>query len=314
MKRLLVIAVAAVLVCASVQAVPITLFTDVDTYLDRAQDVVIAKCVSVPEAGAAYFDDGLYPATVEVITALKGDLKAGRTTVATIYPMNPGVMYLLANSGGMALGTTFLALPELSVVPIPENFDIAALQGKKVKKQVQMILARYLFDIEQKLAPLRHTEGLLQKALQDRSDDLYESRGNVQIREIRRAVTRNAGPVYLEFRSGRLEWSHAMPGKSGYLYFKSHAAGSPDWEFAASDFRDIEAFDGKPLQARFCGAFSPSRDKRLGQSSGNAINVEVGQILLARTVKDPTTIYVLKIESQEQQEAMTVQYFVLPGE
>ena len=69
-----------------------------------------------------------------------------------------------------------------------------------------------------------------------------------------------------------------------------------------------------PLTAKFFGNYSPSRDKRLGQSSGNAINVEVGQIVLVRNVKDPTTIYVLKIEGQEEHEAMTVQYFVLPGE
>jgi len=315
MKRIL-IAAAAYLVCASVHAVPITLFTDVDTYVDRAHDVIIAKCVSVPEAGVADFDDGLYPATVEVVSALKGELRPGRLTVATIYPMTPQVTYLLANSGGNALGTTFLALPELSVVPIPENFDLAALKGKKIKQQVQMILARHLFEIEQKLAPLRHTEGLLQKALQDRSDDVYESRGNVQIHETRAAVTQNAGSlVFLTFRGSRLQWSHAEPGKSGYLYFKTPGDNPADWEFAASDLRDLNAFNGKPLKARFYGAFSPSRDKRLGQSSQFSINVEVGQIVLVRNVKTPSTIYVIKIERQEQPaEAMTIQYFVLPGE
>jgi len=316
MNRILAMAAAASLVCASVQAIPITLFSDVDTYLERSQDVVIAKCVSVPEVSGAHFDDGLYPVEVDVVMALKGDRRPGRLTVATISPMTPGATYLLSSLGGMALGTTFLALPELSVVPIPDNFDLAALKGKKAKQQVQMIFARHLFDIEQRLAPLRLTEGLLQKALLDRSDDVYESRGNVQIREIRGSVTQSAGSlVYLELRSSRLQWSHAMPGQSGYLYFKTPGGNPAEWEFAASDLRDINAFNGKPLSAKFYGAFSPSRDKRLGQSSGNAINVEVGQIVLVRNVKDPATVYVLKIESQEEgREAMTVQYFVLPGD
>jgi hypothetical protein len=309
------IAIVAVFACAVVQGVPITLFTDVDTYLERAQDVVIAKCVSVPEVGLAQFDDGVYPVTADVITALKGERKPGRLSVATIYAMRPGETYLLASSGGQALGTDFLALPELSVVPIPENFDLAGLKGKKAKQQVQLILARYLYEVEQKLAPLRHTEGLLQKALLNRNDDVYESRGNVRIREIRGAATRKAGSmVYLEFQGARLQWSHAMPGKSGYLYFKTPGANVTEWEFAASDHRDINAFDGKPLTAKFFGSFSPSRDKRLGQSSENSIKVEVGQIVLVRNVKASTTIFVLKIEKQEQDEAMTVQYFVLPGE
>lgn len=316
MKYVRFIAIVAILACAVVQAVPITLFTDVDTYLQRAEDVVIAKCVSVPEAGlVATFDDGLYPASVDVQMSLKGERKPGRLTVATIYPLSPGQKYLIANTGGQALGTNFLALAELSVVPIPENFDLAVLKDKKAKQQVQLILARYLYEVEQKLAPLRHTEGLLQKALLDRNDDVYESRGNVRIREIRRAVTQKAGSmVYLEFQGARLQWSHASPGKSGYLYFKSPGTTATEWEFAASDHREINEFNGKPLTEKFFGSFSPSRDKRLGQSSENSIEVEVGQIVLVRNVNAPTTIFVLKIEKQEQDEAMTVQYFVLPGE
>ena len=115
----------------------------------------------------------------------------------------------------------------------------------------------------------------------------------------------------VEFTSGNLHWSEASPGKSGYFYFGSFPAEGPRWEFAASDHADIKAFDGKPLKARFFGRSSPSRDKRLGLSSTSAISVEVGQVVLARTVQDPTTIYILKIENQEQNESMTVHYIVL---
>src|SRR5258707_656618 len=33
-------------------AVPISLFSDTDTFIERAQDIVIAKCISLPKGGA----------------------------------------------------------------------------------------------------------------------------------------------------------------------------------------------------------------------------------------------------------------------
>jgi hypothetical protein len=315
MKSSFFVSTILVLACAvPAPAVPRSLFSDVDTYLEHAQEIVIAKCASIPEEELLTFDDGLYPATVEVVTTLKGDRKPGRLTVATIYPMTPGQTYLLATSGGKAFETDFLALGELSVVPIPRGFDLDRLKGKKTKQQVQLIFARHLYEVERQLAPLLHAQGLLQKALEDRRDDIFESRGNVRIGEIRETTTRAGSIIHLEFQAGRMEWSHSMPGKAGYLYFTTHGADAPEWEFAASDERDLNAFNGKPLKAKFYGSFSPSRDKRLGQQAGNAIQVEVGQIILARTVDDPKTLYLLKIERQEQKEAMTARYSVISGE
>ena len=314
MKTNLVLLTIAMLVCAVTHAVPITLFSDADTYVKRAKDIVIAKCVSVPKQGSRGYEDGLHAVTVDVLMVLKGEKEKGRLTVGTIYAMKPGETYLLSSLGGSALGTDFLALPQLSVVPIPSDFDLAVLKGKNVKQQVHSVFARHLHQIEQQLAPLLEKQGLLRKALQDRVDDLYESKGDVRINDIRRVATRKKGStIYLEFTSGKLQWSQSSPGKSGYLYFRGLSPENPKWEFAASDHADIKAFDGMPLKAKFYGEFSPSRDRRLGLSSSGAINVEVGQVVLARNVQEPTTIYILKIESHEQVEAMTVNYTVLGG-
>lgn len=313
MNRILFVTSIFALACSTAHAVPITLFTDVDTYIERAQDIVIAKCISIPEKGSESFHDGLYPATVEVVTMLKGGKKPGRLTIATIYETQPKTTYLLCSLGGGAFDTDFLALPELSVVPVADNFDLEKLKGKTTKQQVQLIMARYLFDIEQKLAPLRETERLLHQAIKDRRDNVYQSAGDVKLAEIRAAATTKGNPgIFLDLPPGRLEWSHSSPSKSGYFYFQMHGENSPEWEFAATDHRDFKSFSGKPFEATFYGSHSPGRDQRLGQSSGNAIKVEVGQIVLARTVKDPARIYVLKIESQAEVESMTVQYAVLP--
>lgn len=314
MKTALLVITALVLACSTCHAVPITLFADIDTYLKRSEDIVIAKCVSIPEQGTETFDDGLFPVQVEIVSIVKGEKTPGRLTVATIYDMQPGTNYLLASSGGKVFDTDFLALPELSVIPIPANFDLDQLKGKQAKQQVHLILARHLFETEQKLAPLRHLEGLLKKALQDRRDHLFESAGTVQLREIRGASTQegNVG-ICLKLPPGRLEWSHAQPGKSGYFYFNTHGE-KLNWEFAASEQRNLDEFNGKPLLSKFYGQFSPSLDPRLGHQSSNAIQVEVGQIVLARTAQDPHTVYVLKLEKQEQTEALTVQYAVVKGE
>ena len=64
------------------QAVPITLFTDTDTFVQRAQDIVIAKCLGPVPAGGQY-DDGLYPVDVQVVSVLKGAKKPGKAKIAT---------------------------------------------------------------------------------------------------------------------------------------------------------------------------------------------------------------------------------------
>ena len=310
--RLVCVVLTAMGLCGSAHAVPISLFSDTDTFIERAQDIVIVKCVSVPKDGGIEFHDGLYPAEVEVLKTIKGKRALGRLTVATIYPMKPEVQYLLTNSGGAALNTDFLSLAELSVVSLPANAPLKELDGKTTRQQVQMAFAWSLHEVEQKLAPLLAEQKRLQRSLKDRDDDLFLWNGNVAIREVRKAITQNRAPsLSLEFPVGKLEWSHAKAGESGYFYFRSPGDG-PLWEFAATDETEIQAFHGKPLRAKFFGSNSPSRDRRLGMSSSNAINVQVGQIVLARMTEHPQSILVIKlVEQSVDEEKLTISYTVI---
>jgi len=302
---------------AEARAVPITLFMDTETYLERAKEIIVARCIEAPEDDGVSAVDGLFPVTVDVVANLKGNRELVHLKVGTIYPMRQGKTYLLTNTGGEAFGTNFLSLGELTVVPIPERFDLETLQGKPLKEQVELIFARNLYEVERALEPLQAKERMLRQALKDRRDDLFESQGPIQLREITDLETKNIGQsVFLELPCGRLDWSHATPERSGYFYFNPPAPRHPQWEFAAidRDVADLKALDGKPLKAKFYGLLSPSRDKRLGQSSGGAIQVEVGQIILARYTTEPNTIYLLQLVHQGPGESLQVKYSVLKAE
>jgi hypothetical protein len=290
---------------------------DLDTYLDRAKEIIIARCIEVPEEGVNAFIDGLYPATVDVVTNLKGKRELVHLKIATIYSMKPGQTYLLTNTGGNAFGTDFLSLGELTVLPIPERFNFDLLKDKSPKEQLEQIFAHSLYELERELEPLLAKERMLRQALKDRRDDLFESKGPIRLTEIRALMSKKAGSsVFLEMPCGRLDWSHSSPGKSGYFYFNPPTPDKSQWEFATVD-RDVEslkALDGKPLKAKFYGLLSPSRDKRLGQSAGNAIHAEVGQIILARYTTDPKTIYLLELVSQGTDESLRVKYAVVRAE
>ncbi|MAG92628.1 MAG: hypothetical protein CMJ48_02585 [Planctomycetaceae bacterium] len=312
MKTLWTVLILSFVACSRAFAIPISLFSDTDTYVDRARDIVIAKCVSVPEQPLT-FVDGLYPAEVEVLKTVKGDRKAGPLKIGTVYLMKPGGTYLLANSGGSAFGSDFLALPELSVVPLPTGFDLKQLEGKTPKQQVQIVFARHLYAIERQLAPLLEQQRLLRQAVKDKDDQHYRSNGKVKLGEIKQLATANKNSIIsLELEAGPLQWSSSAPGKTGYFYFADHLPKTPDWEFAYTPAKTIAEFDGKPLEAEFYQRFSPSRDKQLGASGyGNSIQVALGQVVLARTSDDPETIYILQIHKQARHEAMTVRYTVV---
>lgn len=299
------------------QAIPITLFTDVETYLERAKEIIIARCIEVPEDGGISAVDGFYPVTVDVVANLKGNRDLVHLKIGTIYPMQQGKTYLMTNTGGEAFGSNFLSLGELTVVSIPEGFDLDSLKGKPLKEQVELVFARNLYEVERELDPLLAKERMLRQALKDRRDDLFESKGPIRLPEIKELETKSIGSsVFLELPCGRLDWSHASPGRSGYFYFNPPAPRHPQWEFAAidRDVEDLKALDGKPLKAKFYGSLSPSRDKRLGQAFGGAIQVEVGQIILARYTTAPKTICLLELVSQGTAETLRVKYAVLKTE
>ena len=152
------------LITAEAQAINITLFTDTDTFVQRAQDIVIAKCLGPVPDGRRY-DDGLYPVDVQVASVLKGAKKPGKAKIATIYPMEAGKTYLLTSLGGSAHGTDFLAIPELSVVELPPNFQFDDLKGKKVAEQVQAVFAARRQENERQQRLLNEEKKLLDKAV-----------------------------------------------------------------------------------------------------------------------------------------------------
>jgi hypothetical protein len=138
MTRLLIspaVVLAFALPCA---AIPITLFVDTPTFVERSRDIVIAKCVR-PDVGQGTYLDNLHPAEVEVLAVLKGDKKPGRLRIATVYNLEAGKTYFLASGGGSAYGTGFLAIAERSVVQLPAKFRLDGLKGKKLTEQVQAV-------------------------------------------------------------------------------------------------------------------------------------------------------------------------------
>jgi hypothetical protein len=163
--KLMVVSLAVVLLTALLcQAVPITAFTDTDTFIKRAQDIVIAKCLGPVPDGRRYVD-GLYPVDVEVVCVLKGAQKPGKAKIATIYSMEAGKTYLLTSLGGSAHDTDFLAIPELSVVELPPSLRLDDLKGKKVAEQVQAVFAARRQEIERQQCLLEKQKKLLDKAV-----------------------------------------------------------------------------------------------------------------------------------------------------
>lgn len=189
--------------CPTASAFPISFFPGIDTYLERYDDIVIAECVSVAEAPHRH---GFFPAEVKVLETLEGNRKPGLLKIATIYQMKPGQRYLLTNTGGNAFDTDFLTLGELTVVPVHD--DLKTLAGKTKKQKLQIIFSRELYEVERKLAPLLQQKALLDKAVEGRTDNLFESKQPVQIGEIKKLATTNQNSIItLDLDGVPLQWS-----------------------------------------------------------------------------------------------------------
>src|ERR1041385_3289969 len=76
----------------------VTSFSDIDTYLKRGNNIVIAKAFSIPTNAPVNLGDGLHLVEVEIVRTLKGTNQPGRQIIATIYPLNSGRDYLLYRS------------------------------------------------------------------------------------------------------------------------------------------------------------------------------------------------------------------------
>ena len=313
MKRVLTVLIPFLFVCVQCLSVKITLFMDTDTFIKRAKDIVIAKCISLPEDGSGKI--GLSPVQVEILTVLKGDKKPGELKIVTIYPMAPGKTYMLTSLGGSAHGTDFLALPELSVVPIPSNFELEQLKGKSLKEQVQRVFSRRLYEVEWVLEPLLREKVLLDKGLQDRADDLYTSSKPVMISRIHTTSAEDYlgnGIIFLDLKPKKMEWSlQSDRDKTGYFYFTEPGTNKFVWEFSPSEHSEINELNGKILQARFYGKYSPGGKAAFVKKWGyNTVTVQAGQVILARHIDAPSMVYIIKLEGQEK-ERLFIEYSVI---
>jgi len=277
-------------------AIKVTLFSDTEAYLERAKDIVIAECVSAPE-------DVVRGALVEIDIkmVLKGKRDLGKTKVFTIYSMQAGGRYLLMSLGGEIQGTDLLAIGELSLVPIPSFVELDTLKGKSLKDKLHFIFAARLYAVEKELAPLLAEKSLLERCLSDRTDNLYVSPRPVHIDKIlttRATDYQGKKTVYLHFGKRLMEWSK-QSGQSGYIYSRAPGGKAPVWEFASIECSTLEELEGKALKVRFGSTHIPP--------GGETRGVRVGQMVLARHVDEPSTIYVIRFDRQEE-DRVFVQY------
>jgi hypothetical protein len=131
----------------------------------------------------------------------------------------------------------------------------------------------------------------------------FQSTGPIKLSKISQTSTKVDADslVYLDLNGNKLQWSQGSPGKTGYLYFEKMGLPrwSPWWAFSPCDAVPITKLKGRMLKGKFYGLLESHGDEtRLNWSGDQAIQVEVGQTILARTVKDPQTIYAIQIVSQ----------------
>ena len=167
MKRLVFPALCVLVITSVTFAIRITLFMDTATFAERAKDIIIAACDRpAPEKD---YRNGRHPVDVTVRNVLKGESPVGAMKIATIYPMQPGRIYLLASLGGSVDGITFLAIPELSVVEIPVGFDTAVLKDMTLVEQLNSIFAARKAEVDRQQQELKREADLLEKALEKKA-------------------------------------------------------------------------------------------------------------------------------------------------
>jgi hypothetical protein len=93
MRKVLGCALLLCVVSSPAFAVPITIFTDTEAFIERAKDIVLAECTSTPPQEKV--GSGLRLVDVRVLRVLKGGRKPGCLRIATIYTMEPRTTYML---------------------------------------------------------------------------------------------------------------------------------------------------------------------------------------------------------------------------
>ena len=143
-------------------AVPLIPPMDTQTFVDKATDIVIARCIN-PDVLGGGKTDGLTLVEGEVGAVIKGERKTGKTRLGTIgQPMAAGKNYMMASFGGNVFDTGFLAQSEQAVVELPGNFDLKSLAGKTVIEQTQAIFDARRAQVQKLLLQLEREKKMLE--------------------------------------------------------------------------------------------------------------------------------------------------------
>jgi hypothetical protein len=154
------------LATATGSAVPLWPVMDTPTYVAKAKDVLVVRCLdpNVP-IGTRGTVDGLTLVEVEVLAVVKGERTAGKTRLATLgQPMTAGARYLVGSFGGDAFGTGFLAQSDQAVVELPPDFDLKQLEGTSAAEQAEAVFVARKAQVERLLRLLQREKDMLDRA------------------------------------------------------------------------------------------------------------------------------------------------------
>lgn len=155
-----------VMVSTAKADLPISIFADMPTHVERAEDIMIARCVAAAKGVKYPISAVLLSSDFEVLRVLKGSRAKGKLRVAHWSFVESSRIYLLFNCGGSANGTTFLAtFPELGIIEIPNWFKLSNLDGRTTIELVNAIFKARKRQVEQELTVLQIERSLLRKAI-----------------------------------------------------------------------------------------------------------------------------------------------------
>jgi hypothetical protein len=156
-RKPITIALLTVLPVAAAWAVKGTPFVNIDVYMRRAKQIVIAECSTVGKSDL----HGLDTYEVEVVRVLTGPATPGGLQVVTTFPMTRGVRYMLYSMAE----PDFQAIPELSVVALPADFNLARLGAKSLREQLLLIFQARLSELRKHPEDAGDEQKSLEKAL-----------------------------------------------------------------------------------------------------------------------------------------------------
>ena len=154
----------ALVASAAATASPVWPVMDTSTFIAKSTELLVVRCLNPDVQGTAKNNAPDEPTLidVEVLVVLKGQRKVGNTKLATMgQRMEKGQRYLLANFGGSAFDTGFLAQSAQSVVELPLDFDLKSLHDVVLVQQVQSIFDARRFQVETLIRQLEQEKAML---------------------------------------------------------------------------------------------------------------------------------------------------------